>query len=256
MGIHFPVKQEIQLKKPPLNEVICQVKFPPILRISKETPVNFQEAIRSRFPELEIEQGVLLQLGISPASENPVMETAPKIFRFKSSDSKSSVALAPDFFALSTNAYTHWGNFRNEFMFIEQAARNEFSFPYINRIGLRFINRFTRKNTGCKTFFELLDLFRDELTCFIRSEAWTEPNNMISQIGLSDNKAKLNLGFGFAKEQKEQFILLDFDYFEDSQIEFKNLSEKIDQYHTKIYQAFRWCLKDSSLERFEAATGN
>jgi uncharacterized protein (TIGR04255 family) len=256
MGIHFPVKQEIQLKKPPLNEVICQVKFPPILRISKETPVNFQESIRSRFPELEIEQGVLLQLGISPASENPVMETAPKLFRFKSQDSQSSVALALDFFALSTNGYIHWSSFQNEFAFVEQAAWKEFSFPYINRIGLRFINRFTQKNTGCKTFDEMLDLFRDDMTCFIRSDAWTEPNEMISQIVLPDDKAKLNLRFGFGNEQKEQFILLDFDYFEDNQLECKNLSGRIESYHTKIYQAFRWCLKDSSLDRFEAQSRN
>lgn len=256
MGIHFPVKQEIQLKKPPLSEVICQVKFPPILRISKETPVNFQEAIRSHFPGLDVEQGVLLQLGISPASESPVMDTTPKVFRFKSPDAQSNVALAQDFFALSTNDYTHWSSFRNEFAFVEQAAWEEFSFPYVSRIGLRFINRFTRKNTGCKTFSELLDLFRDELTCLIRSDAWTEPNEMISQIVLPDNKAKLNLRFGFSKEQKEQFILLDFDYFEDYQLEYKNLSERIDRYHAKIYQAFRWSLKDSSLERFEAQMGN
>jgi uncharacterized protein (TIGR04255 family) len=255
MGLNFPVKAEVRLKKTPLSEVICQVKFPPILRISKETPANFQEAIRSRFPELEVEQGVLLQFGVSPALEKPLVETAPKVYRFKSMDKKSNVTLATDFFAFSTNGYTHWEDFLNDFTFIEKAVREEFYPPYTTRNGLRFINRFTRKNTGCKTFDELIDLFRDELTGLIRVDVWTEPNEMLIQIVLPDNQAKLLLRAGFGKEQKEPFFILDFDYFEDKQLDFKNLSGRIKKYHTKIYQAFRWCLKDSSLERFEPLTG-
>jgi uncharacterized protein (TIGR04255 family) len=255
MGINFPQRKEVRLKKSPLSEVICQVKFPPILRIDKEMPVNFQEAIRKRFPEFNIEHGVILQIGISPALENPMMESAPKVYRFKSLDSKSQVALVTDFFAVTTSGYTHWHDFLNDYSYIEKAVRDEFSIPVISRIGLRFVNQFTRKNTGCKSYNELLGLFRDELTCFIRSDAWSEPAEMINQIVLSDGKAKLNLRFGYSKGQKDQFFLLDFDYFEDGQLEFKNLSNKINRFHTQIYEAFRWCLKDSSLERFEPIAG-
>lgn len=255
MAIHFPVTQEVRLKKSPLSEVLCQVKFPPILRIAKEPPADFQEAIRIRFPGLEVEQGVLLQLGISPAAENPVVETTPKIYRFKSSDSKTCVSLAVDFFALSTNSYTHWDDFVNDFIFVEQVVKKVFSPPFINRVGLRFINRITLKNSGCKTIQELLDLFHPDLTCFFRSNAWSEPGEMISQIVLLDHKARLTLRFGFAREEKEPFFLLDFDYYEGYQLDFQNLSEKIDDYHTKIYQAFRWSLIDAGLEHFDPFPG-
>lgn len=251
MGITFPQQMEVRLKKSPLREVICQVRFPPVLRIGKEAPANFQEAIRNRYPGLEIEQGVMLQFGMNPAVEKPLMETSPKIYRFKSLDSKSNVALATDFFALSTIAYTHWHDFIDDYIFVENAVQKEFNFPVTSRIGLRFINQFTRKNTGCSSYHELLGLFREDLTCFIRSEAWSEPEETISQFVIPDGKAKLTIRFGFGKEQKEQFFILDFDYFEDGQIEFKNLSKRLNHYHNQIYQAFRWCIKENSLKRFE-----
>lgn len=256
MGITFPQQPEVRLKKSPLREVLCQVRFPPILRIGKEAPVDFQEAIRNRYPGLEVEQGVLLQFGINPVVEKPTMETSPKIYRFKSLDSKSSVALATDFFALSTTAYTHWHDFVNDFASVENAVQEEFTLPITSRIGLRFINQFTRKNTGCSSYQELLGLFRDDLTCFIRSEAWSEPAETISQFVIPDGKAKLTIRFGYGKEQKEQFFILDFDYFEEGQIEFKNLSKRLSRYHNQIYQAFRWCIKENSLERFDPIRGD
>jgi len=256
MGITFPQQPEVRLKKSPLREVLCQVRFPPILRIGKEAPVDFQETIRNRYPGFEVEQGVLLQFGMSPAVENPTMETASKIYRFKSLDSKSSVALTTDFFALSTTDYTHWHDFVHDFAFIEKAVQDIFAPPITSRIGLRFINQFTRKNTGCTSYKELLGLFRDDLTCFIRSAAWSEPAETISQFVIPDGKAKLTIRFGYGKEQKEPFFVLDYDYFEDGQIEFKNLSNRLNHYHNQIYQAFRWCVKENSLERFEPIRGD
>jgi uncharacterized protein (TIGR04255 family) len=255
MAINFPKQPEVRLDRSPLSEVICQVKFPPILRIGKEPPTNFQDTIRDRFPGLEIDQGVVQQLGINPAAENPVLGTLPKLYRFKAYDSKSYVGLSYDFFAFSSSNYSHWKDFVNDFSFIEQAVLAEFNPPFVSRIGLRFINRITRKNSGCKTYIELAELLREELTCLIRTDIWKEPIEMISHIVLQDNSAKLILRYGYAKEENEPFFLLDFDYFEDSQLEFKNLSKKIDRYHNKIYQAFRWCLKENSLIHFRPTIG-
>jgi len=255
MSLNFPSQPEVRLKKPPLSEVICQVRFPPILRIGSESPVNFQDVIRKRFPGLEVERQVLVHLGISPSVDNPIAENAPKVYRFKSADEKSSVALASDFFALSTNSYSHWRNFVDDFHFVEQAVRKEFQPSLATRVGLRFINRLTQKNTGCKTFSELLDLLRGELTCLIRSEAWRDPSELLTQIVLPDQSAKLILRFGFGREQDEPFFLLDFDYFEDFHNEFTDIAQRIEHYHDQIYQAFRWCIKDGALDRFEPVIG-
>ena len=215
MTMKFPTKPEVKLRNAPLEEVVCQVRFPTILRVSKESPTEFQEAIRARFPELRVEQGFIVQLPGVVGSEKPAIETGSKSYRFFTSDGKSHIALNPDFIALSIKNYTHWGDFQHDFELATQALLKAYQPSYATRIGLRFINRFTRKNTGCKNPSELLDLFRPEITCLLRAQAWTEPVEMLSQIILREKQGKLALRNGFGRDLNERFFILDFDYFEE-----------------------------------------
>ena len=255
MPLNFVKKEEIPLRKAPLHEVICQIKFSPILRIAKELPIDFQEAVRNRFPELQIEQGVLLQFPLAVGEDRPRMEASPKVYHFLSPEGKSNVALAADFVAFKTQSYTHWNEFTRDLYLVEEAVRKIFAPAYATRIGLRFINKFTRKNTGCKTFQQIFDLFREEITCLIQADAWQEPDEMISQMVLADKKAKLALRSAYGKEQNEHFFILDFDYYEEGQLKLDDLRIRVNRYHSRIYEAFRWCLKDDSLARFEPMTG-
>ncbi len=251
MTINFPSKTEIQLKKAPLNEVVCQVKFAPILRISKEPPSDFQEAVRQRFPSLLVEQGVLVLFPGAAGVEKPSMESAPRIYRFRTPDELSHVALAMDFFALSTKQYTHWNVFVQDVELGYAAFQKIYQVPYATRIGLRFINRFDQKNTGCASTDQILELFRSELTCLIHTDVWKEPQEFLSQVLLNDEKAKLAIRVGFGRENDEPFFALDLDYFEEGQISLDDLTSRLNQYHTRIYDAFRWCMLDDSLTRFE-----
>lgn len=250
MTMKFPSKPEIRLRKAPLDEVICQIKFPSILSISKGMPIEFQEAVRARFPELRVEQGVFVQFPDIASSEKPAVDTAPKNFRFLTSDGKSYIALAPDFVALSVKHYTHWGDFQSDLQTATQALLSIYQPSYATRIGVRFINRFTLKSTGCKKLSEMFGLFRPELTCLLRTQAWTEPIEMLSQIILKDEQRKFALRSGFGKDQNEPFFILDFDYYEERQLPLEKLTQRIDRFHSRIYDAFRWCLLDDSLTRF------
>jgi uncharacterized protein (TIGR04255 family) len=111
MVLNFPKTQEIKLNKPPLDEVICQVRFLPILSIARELPTDFQESIRDRFPGFEVQQGVLLQFPTTGVNEKQIMEPTPKIYRFLTADKRSSVALTTDFCAITTKAYCQWSTF-------------------------------------------------------------------------------------------------------------------------------------------------
>lgn len=251
MGIHFPEVKEIKLKNPPISEVICQVKFPPILKIGKELPINFQDVVRPVFPGIDIEQGVQIQMGVSPAEEKPLIDASPKIFRFKSPDGKQAVSLSIDFFALSSKQYTGWVDFSEKLSFVKSAFLKEFNPSFVSRIGLRFINRFNLENVGADNFEEVLDLFRSDLTCLIRSNTWSDPVESLSQIVLSNENRKLVFRYGMRRENQNPFFILDFDCFEEFQQDFSDISNKINEYHDVIYSAFRWCLKEKSLEKFQ-----
>jgi uncharacterized protein (TIGR04255 family) len=188
-------------------------------------------------------------------AEKPAAETMPKIFRFYTADRHLNVALAADFLAISTNRYSRWQDFKRDLGVVEETFRKIFQPAYATRIGLRFVNRFTRVNTGSQTMQEVLSLFRSELVGLIQTDGWDEPDEVLSQVIISDQNGKLALRTGYGKDEQGNFFLLDFDYFEDGQKPLDGLLHRVGRYHTRIYDTFRWCLKESSLERFQHSEG-
>jgi len=250
MAIYFVDKPEIKLNKPPLSEVVCQVRFPAILRLSKDVPAEFQDAVRAQFPILKVEQGILVQFPSVASPDNPMMESLPKIYRFRSTDEQKELSLAPDFIALTSRKYTHWQEFLKSMELAIQALIQQYQPPYATRIGLRFVNRFTLKNTGYETMEQVLGLFRPELTVMLKTDGWADPIEMLSQILLQDEQGKLTLRTVLGKEKDESFFILDLDYFEEEKLGLENLHERLEHYHARIYAAFRWCVLDESLNRF------
>ena len=49
----FPSSPREIYEKAPLIQVVCQLRFPPVLRIESQIPADFQERIRARFPLFE-----------------------------------------------------------------------------------------------------------------------------------------------------------------------------------------------------------
>jgi len=245
----FPQREDIRLRRAPLAEVICQVRFPPVLRIASEQPVDFQERIRKRFPQLAVKQDMVVRMA-PLEGEPPLAKPEPRIFRFKSSDGYTVVSLALNFYALSTSAYTHWADFLDLLQLVNRAACEVYDLPYAVRIGLRYINHLTLENTGANSVAELWEILRSELTALLRSDCWGEPGEMLNQLLLTgEEDEQLTLRSGFRGGEKPVF-LLDFDYYSEGNIPLENLSALCQRYHDVIYNAFRWCIREDKLAVF------
>jgi len=93
----FPPVPRVVYKTNPLEEVICQLKFPPILRIDSELPAKFQESLRRDYPLFQ-QAGpaipAVFETGLSAALTNlrlPISLSA-KVYNFISADEKWKVA--------------------------------------------------------------------------------------------------------------------------------------------------------------------
>jgi uncharacterized protein (TIGR04255 family) len=245
----FPSTKDIRLHRAPLAEVICQVRFPAILKIASEQPVDFQERIRGRFPQLEVEQGMVVRMA-SLGGEPPLAKPEPRIFRFKSPDGQTVASLALNFYSLSTTSYTHWVDFLDQIQLLNEAAREVYDLPYAERIGLRYINHLTFENTGVSSIAELLEMLRPELTVLLRTDCWDEPVEMLSQLLLAaDGNERLTLRNGF-RGGSQPLIALDLDYYAEGNVALDGLPARCQRYHDVIYNAFRWCIRDDKLQAF------
>jgi uncharacterized protein (TIGR04255 family) len=251
MAFTFPSYEDIRLEKPPLVEVICQIRFPPILRIARSEPSEFQDLIRNRFPVLGIEQGIIFPISQSGANV-PSPEIQSRVYKFATDDGKSFASLSVDFYAVSTNSYHHWEEFADHLALIHDAITRIYQPNYATRIGLRFVNRLTAFNTGSSNFVEMLSLLRPELVSQLHTNVWDEPDEAVTQTMLADGNGKLALrtAFGHELSDREPFFVLDYDYFEEGRIELIDVVERCRKYHNVIYRAFRWCFLDEKMRAF------
>ena len=91
-----------------IMEVICQLRFPDILRIEAQEPFEFQDAVRGAYPQYakKVEQ-------LPPVQRDGKMLPQGTVnnYQFISEDGQWKVSLAKGFIALSTHRYTRWEEF-------------------------------------------------------------------------------------------------------------------------------------------------
>jgi uncharacterized protein (TIGR04255 family) len=136
----FPKTQRVVFKNNPLVEVICQVRFPPVLEIASGDPAEFQKRIRSAYPLYRREDGVdtpeelksiMAQLRVPLPSEklNHV---------FLTEEGRRFVTLNREYVALTELQYERWESFRDEFRRAFEACQKVYQPSFYTRIGLRY----------------------------------------------------------------------------------------------------------------------
>lgn len=132
-----------------LGNVICQLRFPEILTIETELPAKFQEAIREDFPRYSLRRE-------SPAPRitgvpgNLSLQNAPTTnnYQFTSQDGVWRVNLTSKFISLGCTRYTAWEDFAARLDKPLAAFIRLYKPAYFERVGLRYMNFFSRKSLG------------------------------------------------------------------------------------------------------------
>src|SRR6516162_3294405 len=99
--MRFPKAERVIYGANPLAQVICQIRFFPLLAIGSQLPVEFQTRLRQAYPKLSISQGLAVQIGGSTPTSVP----ADHSYTFATADDSSRVELAKDSLTLTTTAY-------------------------------------------------------------------------------------------------------------------------------------------------------
>jgi uncharacterized protein (TIGR04255 family) len=119
----FPEAPRVIYRKNPLNRVICQLRYPSILKINTESPADFQESIRREYPlyrektEFLQENTIRGKTDLPTEMMNQLMQASvTKNHEFRSEDGIWKINLTRNFLSISTSKYVRWEDFLERFM--------------------------------------------------------------------------------------------------------------------------------------------
>ena len=134
-------------RKNPVAEVVCQFRFPEILKISTDVPADFQEAIRGAFPCYQVRKENPLPRFSGPPGNLQVQKQEPvNNYQFSSPDGVWRVNLTSKFISLASSQYTRWEDFAARLDQPLVAFIRTYHPAYFERVGLRYVNFFSRKD--------------------------------------------------------------------------------------------------------------
>lgn len=234
--------------KPQLLEVICQLRFPTILSISAKEPAEFQEQIRGEFPQYgrtveKLPPKVLGQPGNMKLQEQPDVTN----YQFLSADGRWKVNLTNTFIALATPAYTKWEDFAAKLDEVLAQFIGVYHPAFFERIGLRYINAFSRKALGLEDT-PFADLIEPGYLGLMGDEDVPEQSfrrvTQEAELQLPGGCAlKLHCGPGMVKrnnvEDKEIKFILDNDFFMNGKVELPHTIAALNTIHTHADRTFR-----------------
>lgn len=245
----FPEAPRVVYERNPLSEVICQLRFPPILKVQASSPAAFQDRIRNLFPEFEQEQHSplgsflppeLVQAGLS-------LPEVSLVHRFLSDDRSSwSATLANDFLAVATRAYRKWEEFEVRAVPPIGALEDIYVPAFYRRVGLRYRDVIKRQQLELKGV-AWVELLRPVVLGAMGAPEMAgqniEEHSSRLRFRWADKEAAL-LQFGLEQIEGESCFVVDFDFYCDKRLERGAALAVLQRFNRLAGRAFRWCITD------------
>ena len=258
----FPEVPRVIYNKNPLDQVICQLRFAPILKIDAELPAEFQDQVRSAFPTYSETADFKFQLAPDLEGQVPVelmnqviQSSGNKNYLFVSEDNSWKINLTRTFIALTSNAYIRWEDFKERLEIPISAFIGVYEPGSITRVGLRYINVIHRTVLGMPDQ-PWRDLIQPQISGILAVDGIGESVKAFNngyEIGLSeeDGVVRIRTAFVQAKDDGEIGYKIDNDFFISGRTAFDSVSEKLDYLNSRSGYLFRWCITDLLHEAME-----
>lgn len=252
------------LKKNQLAEVICQLRFPEILKIGSELPVDFQEQIRGDFPKFSQRMEPAMQpVRNAPPVPNGKPGTGSINYQFVSADGIWRINLTSKFISLSCNRYTCWEDFAKHLDKPLVSFIQVYHPAYFDRIGLRYLNFISRKNLDLEGV-PFRDLIQNQYLGPLSQEEVPETTAMRCSVDAELTlrggcKVKLHAGPGMimrntpqgTQQEKEVRFIFDQDLYMTGNIPVNYSAGALQTLHSQAYSIFRGAITDTLFDAMD-----
>ena len=256
----FSREERVIYRKNQLGEVICQLRFPEILTIEANIPADFQEAIRDQFPRYSVRKETPLPK-LSGMPGNLQLEKQPQNnnYQFVSADGVWKVNLTSRFISLACSRYTCWEDFAKKLDKPLAAFIKIYKPAYFERVGLRYLNFFSRKE------LELENLpFRELMhPCWLGplaeedvAETASSRCSVDTELAIRNGcRVKIHAGPGKVKrngqEDPEVKFIFDQDLYMPGNLPVNLSVGALHTLHAQAYSIFRGAITDTLHDAME-----
>lgn len=255
----IPDFDRVIYRRPALTNVICQLRFPPILRIGAEEPVAFQDGIRHEYPNFQERPSDLpteLPAELLKVIEPSILGRAStRTYDFASEDRKWQVSLAREFLALSTEHYHRWEEFRAHLGSALEHLHEQYRPSFYSRIGLRYQDVITRSKLGLEDvpWSELLQPhiageLNDE---HVKNEVREAKHEILMDLGDNVGQVRVRRSLTKLTESNEECYVIDADYFTERKTESADAIDTLNSLNRFAGRLFRWCITERLYQSME-----
>ena len=253
----FPPSPREIYQTNPLEEVMCQIRYPAILAISTTTPAQFQDAIRDKYPWYE---GQTNPLGIPttglPREVAEFLSTMPlppmgqqPEHHFSIESRERNISLTQEFITVSETHYVQWEDFVEEVRLAERVLRETYTPSFYNRVGLRYINVLDRDELGLidTPWSELLNssfigmLGDTDLADEVKE---SQVESLITLPDVVQGRVFLKHGLEPNQQGDNQVYVIDADFHTDRRSEPDGIFKTLERFNAWGGYLFRWATSD------------
>ena len=250
----FPETKRVIYENNPLDKVICQLRFPPILKIDTKVPDEFQERIRDCFPEFSEKAEIKLPIFKSAQKDTPaevlqsITPMGNKNYEFSSEDKVWTINLTRTFIALSTKEYKRREDFRTHLDAPLQAFIEIYKPSAFSRVGLRYIDIIRRSELNLNDM-PWSELLKPHALWLLGS---SDVNNNIRsfqaqcEIELEDETsiARVMTGLVDGQESDEECFMIDTDFYTTKKTATTDVDSKLDYFHIRGSRLIQWLITE------------
>jgi len=239
------------LDEPPLEEVVCQLRFDPILEITAASPTAFQNAVRARFPRL----GEAHRLAVVVAGGTSTDRADDTTWQFGAADHGMTLGLSASFLSLTVARYTGFADLLDALRPALDALAAGFGPPRFTRCGLRYVNRLVmqredhRPITWATWLHPALANVRLDLT----SEASVLETSHLARLATEHGELVWRYGcdVGHTRGVPSERLTLDFDHHTTQPVAPDAVEPTLRALHRTINDLFRASFTDAGYAMFK-----
>lgn len=243
-----------------LADVICQLRFPEILSINTTIPDKFQDLIRDEFPLYSARKEAPAPK-IKGGPDGFALEKQAEVinYQFTSADGIWRVNLTSTFISLACTKYSCWEDFAAHLDKPLAAFIKLYKPAFFERVGLRYINLFSRKKLDIE-HIPYSELFSP---CYLSVLAQEDVNeNAVSRSNINVELAiaggcsvKINTGPAMVKKngsnQSEPCFAFDQDLYMRGNVPVTMSAGALQTLHSQAFSIFRGAITDKMHDALE-----